>query len=234
MHRLKHTGVLLAIVLLLVWGVFVARWYSMATEEAELVAKHVAAVKAIHGFDKWAGTVSIEGKVIKSLELREEAFAQYGKTRILTPAAERQSQLNFVIEEQEDKTGGSVVICLFDGPLEAQEYLMQVLAMATAAPRPNYQRGEKGSPIDIGDVCFFPVRSGPYKDGYREKGTSLIRTLHFTRNNAFVTIRLGYREEKERIDILALAKTIDKALVASLEPIPGAEPHTSSAESEKE
>lgn len=170
--------------------------------QAPGLEKEMVRYKKSYGFAEWAGETKVSGRHIVALGIKPSDFTKWGKVKVYDP------NLRLKITPSPDKKIArvKVSITIMPSAIEAHEGILRYLALCTLPP-PVFMKAEKEGRWDVGDVCFHLIQ---FPD----------RSVLFARNNVLVHLRGTSPEDTEmRIDVAALAKFIDKKLVASLVPV---------------
>ncbi len=217
MIKRSGSSLSIGIMVLCLIAVFWLHERHQGIECSDPLKESLARTKQLYKFSDWGGSAKIPDKRIRTLGLTEDDFSKYGKIRIFTSEERRNRKLSFEIPGNKLKNGVNVSINLYDSALAAQNEIMREVNLCVVGPPPNHERAKKGTTMDIGDVCLFPNYEKPPTGVRQEDDRPFITHLYFTRNNAFVEIMIGNRQDKESLDIIELAKFIDKKLIEMLD-----------------
>jgi hypothetical protein len=171
-----------------------------AESERGDTATDVVFTNRMHGFEVWSTRLKIEGKAVQELSLKEEDFARFGDTVVITrPDESSPNHLNVSIF----KDGERVARCL------AGMYSNAPGAKRVASRRISHafhELGRDGGEYDIGDICFHRT--------YEGWDTAMVHRLPkvkvvFVRNNVVGEVS-GPRPVAE------VARQLDRLITASL------------------
>jgi hypothetical protein len=168
----------------------------------DLLQEHANRIKKVYDFNAWAGKVKIVNKRIDKLEPNFlDAFSE--KTKIYT--------------DKKTGLGVDIDIGIKEDAMAAHAGIINFFAVC-AAPPPVYKRADPNdpnNPLNIGDVCFYPIRPWIPK----KCGKPVLRSLIFCRNNVLVLLRnFDGEDEKEYPNLREIALFIDRKLLDSLKP----------------
>lgn len=181
-----------------------------SAEDLSVHDRRVQEYKDRYRFEVWQGRVKIKGSIPGLGSLPQELSLLFD-FQVLSATAEWQDQLSVQILDKADGRRLALVNVAEQGePLKAQKVFFETLVYDSSLARE--VKAEKGTNFDIGDMCMYIPESEPPVGVSKVVGRPYIARLFFSRNNVSVSIRNEPKKGQEYLDVLFVAKVLDRLL----------------------
>ena len=213
--EIRNCGIWKCLVFSLFVTIFLLQDAHCQTEKkpADRQDKFIAMVNKAYRVKAWKGKTKEQYETLDRTGMDAKFFSKFSKkTTIHTKKSERDKILSLRIQDIASDLPVKIKVHTAESPSAAHEMMIKNMALATA-PLPVYQQADPNDPNDpmnIGDVCFYPVTSWVPK----QYGEPVLRELRFCRNNLFVHLQNFTGEDSPKYpDLQNVALLMDEKIL---------------------